>query len=856
MPDALTFEQAAGVAPIPAAAPAPQANAAPTAADSGLAVNNPLNLRAPNNNPHFWPGQTGVSPGGFATFDTVQSGWEAADRNLLAKVQKHGLNTLRQIIATPGTGWAPAGDGANNPDSYVTKVSPDIGAGPDDDISQKIVTDPNYRHQVLQSMASRVEIGKPVVYGAGLSSAGGADNGALTFEQIANGGVPVNAATLNAHYDNPGEHDPKQPIPPDAQAVTFAFLRDNGFRDTSAPLGSSTNPAGQVPGQQLPAETNSWYVTPTGQLRQSGDETPDYVPAYQKIVSQQTAAANRPFWTERGPTALAQGAVIDPLAGANKMTGGLAFSNPTPDIYLSSNDAFAPGNAPGSMTDPQAAAAANSFFTNQQNSYDLLHGNDSAMALTRFGAQMLPATAAGMGTGAIADAAVAPLAASGNIFLRSGANLLSGAANGAGASAIMSGTSDRPLSDQIAGGALIGGAFGALTPAFEAAGNRLVTGKPLPTGETADAVTDLASTAVNKFGVPLRAGQIRNAAGNRAAGATDSVLLDSNPKYRANNDVQLKQLQKGLTSTYGDPSGDVSPEALTTARRGLGAVFDRVAANTDITDTDGLLTDLGQIAKDAQDVLPDGDTAPLLRQVQNIASTINDGRISGASYQALTRQGGTLDRLMASDNPNVAHYAGEIRDTLDDALQAEANPADAAALRDARFKYKNLMTVSDIAKNQDPVTGIVPFGQLNQAINRHFRDAAFRGSGDIGTIRDIYKTFGRETPNSGTAPRLAAMTRPGAFGLGLGLAGNAASMFFHSPETGLSTAAAGAAVPFGAAFLRRLEAIRAGPGAGSRLLNPPDPWGHLVLNPAIPSAVVGGNRFLPAPNYGAGSPGP
>lgn len=145
----------------PQAAPA-ASGAAP--AGVGMAINNPLNLRplAKGN----WQGQNGTS-NGFASFSTPQAGWAAADRNLVSKVKLHGLTTLGQIIGAPGVGWAPAGDGNNDPVAYAAKVAPALGIGVNDDISQRIVNDPNFRHQLLQTMASTVEIGHPVSYGAG-----------------------------------------------------------------------------------------------------------------------------------------------------------------------------------------------------------------------------------------------------------------------------------------------------------------------------------------------------------------------------------------------------------------------------------------------------------------------------------------------------------------------------------------------------------------------------------------------------------------------------------------------------------------------------------------------------------------
>ena len=126
--------------------------------------NNPANLRPI---PAGWSGQTGVADG-FAVFSTPAEGWEAADKNLLAKVNRHGLRTLNDIIGDPQYGWAPKGDGNNDPASYVAKVAPAMGITGADDIFDRIRTDPEFRHKLLETMVSLIEIGKPVPYGGGI----------------------------------------------------------------------------------------------------------------------------------------------------------------------------------------------------------------------------------------------------------------------------------------------------------------------------------------------------------------------------------------------------------------------------------------------------------------------------------------------------------------------------------------------------------------------------------------------------------------------------------------------------------------------------------------------------------------
>ncbi len=801
-----------GAAPAPVSA----APVAPTGASSGLAINNPLNLRPlPNGK---WPGQTGVSASGFAIFDTPEDGWAAADQNLQAKVKGHGLGTLAGIIGDPVHGWAPAGD-HNDPTSYASTVAGSLGVKPTDDISQKLLNDPDFRHSVLASMAG-VETGKPQTFG------GVAEPDLMTLGGVTN--PKTGEVTPPGAQYTPGTGAGTPPAP---QALAFSFLAQHGFRDENAPLGSSTNPAGQLPNGGAPSEPGSWYVTPQGQLRKSGDDTPDYLPQYQKIAAGRAAAEKAPL-TTRIPTALGQGAGWDIAGSINKLSGGAA----TPNTYMSENDALAPDDA-------LAAQRSLGYFQNERNQYDLLHHGDPVMAGARFVGQAAPITALTLGTGAGLSAAGAPgefLAGegSGNLLTQGLSRATGGALQGAQASALTTSTNDRPALDQIGSGALLGAGLGVGAPAVAAAGERMVYGGPLASGP----VTDLATTALSKYGIPLRAGQIRGAAGDRGAWTADSNLLGSSPKFAANNEAQKGAFMKALTSTYGDPSGVVAPQALEAAKGGLGQVFDRVAQNTKITNTDALQTKLGSIVKDAQDVLPDNEVAPLLRQVQNIGDQVENGTMSGAAYQALTRKGAPLDRAMNSDNPNVAHYAGQVREALDDALEASAAPQDLADLQKARFQYKNLMTVAKLAPKAD-ANGFISPPLLRGAVNTNFKNAAFKGAGNLGELARIGQTFMKEPPNSFTANRAKDLLSH--FGTGGLLGGEALGLYLHNP---LVMAGAVAPIALQKAAQMAKEA-RLGPGATNRLLGNNGPSAINALTPyAIPAgSLAGQNLLVPQP---------
>lgn len=669
------------------------------------------------------------------------------------------------------------------------------------------------------------------------------------------------APVPNAKYDPTAPNSPagpNPPRPPDPQASTFGFLAAHGFRDENAPLGSSQNPAGQLLGKGVPSEQGSWYVTPDGKLLRTGDSTPDYMPMYQQLASRQfgmrnQSGADRLFSLDglspnsnAAPGGFVQG-LYDVGASVNKfLGGGMAVQDPMMTAL---------GQTQGGPSAFDISQASLQGAQQERNRYDLLRAGDPAAAGGRFFGQSVPITAATLGTGE-GLAGLGPAGeflagrGAGNLFAQSASRVAGGALQGAEAGALTSATSDRPVLPQMATGAALGGALAAAEPVVASGAQRMITGAPLPSGP----VTDLAATAMNKWGIPLRAGQIRGALGDRAANYADSNLLGSSPSFAANNQTQRQAWMRGVTGSYGDPSGDVSPSSMQQAKDSLGDIFDRVAANTTISNrtvhpgsnmgaVDTLQTHLGSIIKDAQDVLPDNEVAPLLRQVQSIGDAVNNGELSGASYQALTRKGAPLDRAMSSADPNVAHYAGQIRDALDDALEASASPSDVDALRQARFQYKNLMTVAKLAPKAD-ANGVISPALLRGAVNTNFKNAAFQGAGNLGELAQIGQTFMKEPPSSGTAERARAMLGP--FGTALALGGEAAGTLYHHPEAGAATLAAVLGANAAKKGLSALQEAKLGPAAGNRLINPP-PSSPAIIPYVLPSAVVGGNRFIPQP---------
>lgn len=654
-------------------------------------------------------------------------------------------------------------------------------------------------------------------------------------------------------YGGAGQPSRAAPAP---QGDAFKFMDLHGFRDGSTPLGSSSNPYGLTPQSDATAlPDGSWYVGLDGKLQVKGDKqgVGDYLPQLQAAAARQKQVAAEPL-LQRGVEDVGQG-LLDTGASINKFTmGGMGAGSPVAD-----ETGFAP-------YDDQAMAARESLASTvaQRNKFDLEHATDPLALPGRIVGQAVTAAPlmgvggrlVGAGADVLGDAAplVRPalkfMAGEGSGVPGVVARVPANAAQGAGYGALNSSTSDRPLGEQMATGAVANAGVGVGMPVVRGAFDRMTGG--IANKTVSAPIAALADQATNKFGIPLRAGQILGVE-SRPIAITDSNMIASSPKFAANNDTQKSAFTQAVSKTFGADSPTLSPDVMDKAKANIGAVFQRVGAKTNITDTDSLLTDLGSILGEAKQVLPDTEVVPLGRQLENIASTIDNGTLTGKSYLALTRKGSPLDVAQNSSNRSIAHYAGMMRDALDTALESAADPNDLADLHQARLRYKNLMTIAPLVAKGD-VNGTISPALLTGAVNNSFKSRAFTGAGDLGNLAMIGRTFLKEPPQSGTAPRLADMLKRNvpAFGLGGSAVGGGLATYMHNPELAVGAAITGAGV-LGTKFALDLARERAlGAGATQKLLLRSSPAGASIVNhflpaPLGPIAPLLANQFMNAP---------
>ena len=351
---------------------------------------------------------------------------------------------------------------------------------------------------------------------------------------------------------------------------------------------------------------------------------------------------------------------------------------------------------------------------------------------------------------AVAAANGAPAVAM-NPLLRGASLATRGAATGAAGAAISSNLSDQPLSEQVKQGAEAGGVVSVGAPALFGAA-RAGVNRLLGAGSVSPETAQLAQVA-QSYGIPIRPGQLTESPGVRFADSTLSRTPGMG--YGGEAAKQATAFNSAVAGTMGETADKITPSVMTAAKQRIGAALDSVAANTTIQQDQPFIGDLTHIAQEAQGVLADSEMKPLQTQMQNVLGKFDgSGAMAGDAYQALTRTGAPLDRLMNSSDSNLRYYAGLVRDALDDAMERSASPDVLDQLRQARSQYKAMKTIEPLVEKS--TTGDVSPAGLMQAVRSSYGGMAYGGGGPLGDLARVGQRFLKEPPSSGTAERLQA----------------------------------------------------------------------------------------------------
>ena len=384
------------------------------------------------------------------------------------------------------------------------------------------------------------------------------------------------------------------------------------------------------------------------------------------------------------------------------------------------------GLTPG-FADASAAKSAefNSAYDADPNNKGFVPGaaRFAGNALVTIPASMGPARLV-EGAGAVAGAALPKLAP----YLSAAMPVASGAAQGATVAGM--------TGEDVGHGAVAGGVIGGVLGAGAKLVNRLMRSN-----------NPAVERAVNGYGIPLRAGQTADSQYVRKLDQMVGQLPGSG--IEASNAAQRAAFNRSVAKTFGENAEQVTPAVMQRARERIGGVMNQIETQHAVKLDKQFENDLVGVVTRWGETLTAPEFDVIKKQVSGVLRNVQAGRqISGETYGNLVGHNSPLSTAAASANPNIAKPAQEIVESLRDALQRSLPDDAQKAYTQARYQYKNLMTVAPLVNKGQP--GDISPLLLQGAANRSFKSNAFRGAGDLGELGDIGQQFLRAPRDSGT----------------------------------------------------------------------------------------------------------
>lgn len=310
-----------------------------------------------------------------------------------------------------------------------------------------------------------------------------------------------------------------------------------------------------------------------------------------------------------------------------------------------------------------------------------------------------------------------------------------------------------------AGGAVMG-AFG------PSVGMRAVT--PLPASPVRQQMVD----ALAREGVTPTAGQ---RTGSKALQYMESSLGDLPGAGGGATEATQRageQFTRAALRRIGENADRALPEVMDRATRRIGGQFDALAARNTITTDRQLATDLTDDITNYYNLVQPPNQAPVIRNFLDEIMTQaqrNGGQLPGEVYQSLRSR---MERSArgAQGQPEVASTIRDMRESLDDAMERSirlsGNTDDLAAWREARTQYRNLLAIerASTGAGEMAAEGLISPAQLRMAAVGQGRRAYARGQGDFAELARAGNAVMSPLPQSGTAPRAAAIGLPAMLG--------------------------------------------------------------------------------------------
>jgi hypothetical protein len=292
--------------------------------------------------------------------------------------------------------------------------------------------------------------------------------------------------------------------------------------------------------------------------------------------------------------------------------------------------------------------------------------------------------------------------------------------------------------------------------------------------------------------------------------------------------TQQQAFNRAVGRTIETDSPVINAPVFEQAKGAASNAFDRMWANNAMPVNQPVLKRAADVVNMAStDAAPDvgRSLGAILDEVAEKGAT---GVLPGRVFQSIDSRLGA----MAAGGGEKGHFAGELQETLRDAMQSNMSSADAQRLGEIRGVWRNLKTIEPlVAKNA--VEGDISPAQLLGRVNANRSGKASMATGrrgDLGDLANVGQRFiKQQIPDSGTAQRVFAGKALGSLG---SLGGGVAAGSLLGPAGGLMTL--GGAV----GGSRAVQSLLENPALVNRLLGRSggNDLGRLLMISADPAA--------------------
>jgi len=348
----------------------------------------------------------------------------------------------------------------------------------------------------------------------------------------------------------------------------------------------------------------------------------------------------------------------------------------------------------------------------------------------------------------------------------------------------------------VATGATTGGALGGAIPIAAAGLSRVVS--PIANQLTAPQ-QQLAREAADR-GIALTPAQ---ATGSKATGFFESQLRDLPGGAMSPRIEQQQQLQRQILNQAGVFEDFATPAAIENAFNRTSQNFDNILTGKQVQFGPSYGQRIVDTVNEYTNRLDANVKSVFINQARDL---LREGQvIDGIRANKIRSDLAKLERDYR-DQGQLKSALGQLRRTVDDAIDNSLSGAEREAMREARGEWKNLWRLDEVMNRAgaQSESGNIPFVQLNNLLKQKAGSAAKgieSATPEFKQLAQIGAQFFREPPSSGTAQRNFFSSLVGGAGAGGLVAGG--------PMAAAGSAAAALATPYAANLIYNTPLMRA-----------------------------------------------